>query len=423
MNIESQPLPAQGPSCDFDPKSISADAANKRILELVAPVSQIETIALRTALGRVTAEDVLSRVQVPNHTNSAMDGYALMGSELPDDDPVMFEVVGTSFAGKPFTKQIRPGHCVRIMTGAVMPEGSDTVVIQERVQRAGEQITVNPGEKPGSNVRQAGEDLQVGDVAIARGTRIGPAHLGLAASLGFSELPCYRKPRVAFFSNGDELRSVGQSLEVGELYDSNRYTLFGMLTEAGVELVDLGIVPDDQNAIAQAFSDASACADIVLTSAGASVGDADYVKQTLDQMGAVSFWKVAIKPGRPLAFGKVGESLFFGLPGNPVSVMVTFQIFVREAIRKLSGELNTASLKMKVPLTSTLKKRAGRVEYQRGILTTTPDGQTVVSSTGEQGSGILHSMSVANCFIILPADSEGASPGDQVEIQPFSQKL
>jgi molybdopterin molybdotransferase len=216
---------------------------------------------------------------------------------------------------------------------------------------------------------------------------------------------------------------VGQPLEIGELYDSNRYTLFGMLTEAGVELVDLGIVPDDQKAIAQAFSDAAGCADIVLTSAGASVGDADYVKQTLDQMGAVSFWKVAIKPGRPLAFGKVGESLFFGLPGNPVSVMVTFQIFVREAIRKLSGELHAAPLKIMVPLTSTLKKRAGRVEYQRGVLSTTPEGQTVVSSTGEQGSGILHSMSVANCFIILPSDSEGASPGDQVEVQPFSQKL
>lgn len=423
MNIENQAIAAQDPSCDFDPASITAEQAIRRILELVVPITQIESISLRAALGRVTARDVRSRVQVPNHTNSAMDGYALNGAELPDDKSKIFSVAGESFAGKPFDEAVLSGQCIRIMTGAVMPEGADTVVTQERVERSADKITVNPGEKPGQNVRQAGEDLQIGDVAIVGGTRIGPAHLGLAASLGFSELPCYRKPRVAFFSNGDELRSVGESLEIGELYDSNRYTLFGMLSEAGVEIVDLGIVPDDQSAIAQAFVDAAACADIVITSAGASVGDADYVKQTLDQLGAVSFWKVAIKPGRPLAFGTVNQSLFFGLPGNPVSVMVTFQIFVREAIRKLSGEADVKPLRMMVPLTTRLKKRSGRVEYQRGVLSTTQEGQTVVSSTGEQGSGILHSMSVANCFIILPSESEGASAGDLVEVQPFSQRL
>ncbi|MGI9316141.1 MAG: molybdopterin molybdotransferase MoeA [bacterium] len=423
MNIENQAVAAQDPSCDFDPKSITADEAIRRILELVTPVTQIESIALRMALGRVTARDVLSRVQVPNHTNSAMDGYALRGTDLSDKACKTFSIVGESFAGKPCDRAIEPGQCARIMTGAVMPEGADTVITQERVERVGDGITVKPGEKPGSNVRQAGEDLEVGDVAISSGTRIGPAHLGLAASLGFSELPCYRKPRVAFFSNGDELRSVGESLETGELFDSNRYTLFGMLTEAGVEIVDLGIVRDDQAQIARAFAEASSCSDIVITSAGASVGDADYIKQTLDEMGEVSFWKVAIKPGRPLAFGKIEQSLFFGLPGNPVSVMVTFQIFVREAIRKLSGELDAAPLKMMVPLTSKLKKRAGRVEYQRGVLSTTAEGLTVVNTTGQQGSGILHSMSVANCFIVLPAESDGASPGELVEVQPFSQKL
>ena len=423
MNTENQAIATRDPSCDFDPKSISADEAVHRILDLVSPVSQIESIALRASLGRVIARDVSSRVQVPNHTNSAMDGYALRGRDLPGKTSKEFSVTGTSLAGQPYRGTVQTDQCIRIMTGAVMPEGTDTVVTQERVERHGKKIMVVAGEKPGGNVRQAGEDLEVGDIAIARGTRIGPAHLGLAASLGFSELPCFRKPRIAFFSNGDELRSVGEPLEIGELYDSNRYTLFGMLSEAGAEVVDLGIVKDDQPAIAQAFADAAACADLVITSAGASVGDADYIKQTLDEMGAVSFWKVAIKPGRPLAFGNIGNSLFFGLPGNPVSVMVTFQIFVREAIRKLSGEAGTAALKLRVPLISKLKKRAGRVEYQRGVLRTDPEGQTVVSSTGEQGSGILHSMSVANCFIILPSDSEGASPGDLVEVQPFSQKL
>ena len=422
MSTENQAIATQDPSCDFDPKSISADEAMRRILDLVNPVTQIESISLRASLGRVTARDVPSRVQVPNHTNSAMDGYALRGRDLPGKNSKEFSVTGASFAGQPYRGTVHTDQCVRIMTGAVMPDGTDTVITQERVERHGKKITVVAGEKRGSNVRQAGEDLEIGDIAIARGTRIGPAHLGLAASLGFSELPCFRKPRIAFFSNGDELRSVGESLQIGELFDSNRYTLFGMLSEAGVEVVDLGIVKDDQPAISRAFADAAACSDLVITSAGASVGDADYVKQTLDAMGDVSFWKVAIKPGRPLAFGTIDNSLFFGLPGNPVSVMVTFQIFVREAIRKLSGELGTAALKIRVPLISKLKKRAGRVEYQRGVLTTGPDGQTVVSSTGEQGSGILHSMSVANCFIILPSDSEGASPGDLVEVQPFSQK-
>ncbi|MBX2867203.1 MAG: molybdopterin molybdotransferase MoeA [Acidiferrobacterales bacterium] len=408
-------------SCDFDPGSISADEALRRILADITPIHQTESISLRTALGRVTAIDVKSRVNVPNHTNSAMDGYALKGDALPSEDTATFKVAGISFAGKPFRGGVRSGECIRIMTGAVMPEGCDTVVTQERVSREGDSVTISEGESAGANVRQAGEDLAPGDVAIAAGTRIGPAHLGLAASLGFSELPVLRRPRVAFFSTGDELRSVGEVLETGDLYDSNRYTLFGMLSEDNVELVDLGIVRDDPNAIRQGFEDAADCADVVITSAGASVGDADYVKQTLDAIGAVNFWKVAIKPGRPLSFGNVKGSLFFGLPGNPVSVMVTYQIFVREAIRRLSGERDAPVLKLQVPLASNLRKRPGRVEYQRGVLSKDDAGNTVVSSTGEQGSGILHSMSVANCFIILPAESDGAQPGELVQVQPFSQ--
>ena len=348
-----------------------------------------------------------------------MDGYALSGEGLPTSESRTYQVVGASFAGKPFKGEVFAGQCVRIMTGAVMPSGCDTVVTQERVEREEDQVLVSPGEKLGSNVRQAGEDLEVGDVAIPQGTRLGPVHIGLAASLGFSEIPVWRRPRVAFFSNGDELRSVGEPLEIGELYDSNRYTLYGMLVESEVDVVDLGIVRDDPEQIKQAFIDAAACADLVITSAGASVGDADYVNQILSELGAVSFWKVAVKPGRPLAFGSVGRSLFFGLPGNPVSVMVTYAIFVKQALRKLSGESQQQAFTMTVPLQTKLKKRRGRAEYQRGILQHNSAGETVVTSTGEQGSGILHSMSVANCYILLDAESEGVEPGEMVEVLPF----
>ncbi len=420
----SRPVdPQPDPSCDFDPTSIGATEAMERILAAVRPVTQVERVNLRAALGRVIAQDVLSRVQVPNHTNSAMDGYALSGDALPADGERTFDMVGVAFAGQPFRGPVGEGQCVRIMTGAVMPEGTDTVVMQERVALQGDAVTVGHREKAGSNVRMAGEDLEVGDLAIAAGTRVGPSHLGLAASLGFSELPVFRRPRVAFFSNGDELRSVGEPIEIGELYDSNRYTLYGMLTEAGAEMVDLGIVRDDPGDIRRAFEDAAACADVVVTSAGASVGEADYVKDTLRELGAATFWKVAIKPGRPLSFGTVGGAYFFGLPGNPVSVMVTFEIFVRAALRKLSGEHAPGRLCMRVPTLSKLRKRPGRMEYQRGILGQDGEGRTVVHSTGDQGSGILHSMSVANCYIILPDESDGADPGDLVEVQPFASAI
>ena len=406
--------------CDTDPVSTSAEQAQQLIRLAVIPVAQVETVAVRAALGRITATDIKSSVRVPNHTNSAMDGYALSGEELPGKGQKQIQVVGTSMAGKPFDREVGEGQCVRIMTGAVMPAGADSVVIQERVERVGDAIIVQAGEVSGANVRHAGEDIEIGGVAIAAGRRLDPSHLGLAASLGYSELPVFRRPRVAFFSNGDELRSVGSPLQTGDLYDSNRYTLYGMLTELGVEMVDMGIVPDDATAISTAFEQAAACADMVITSAGASVGDADYVKETLDRIGDVSFWKVAIKPGRPMAFGKLGSTLFFGLPGNPVSVMVTFQIFVKPALRLLAGEVMADTLRLQVKTLSGLKKRPGRAEYQRGVLFTDDKGASVVRSTGEQGSGILSSMGEANCFIILPTKSDGVKAGELVEVQPFS---
>ncbi len=434
--------PATADWCDTDPDSVSAERAQQLIKETVTPVSQVETVAVRAALGRVAALAIKSHVRVPNHTNSAMDGYAINAREWSGaftqtggkQPPQKLQIIGVSFAGKPYHGTAGDGQCVRIMTGAVMPAGTDRVVIQEQVARVGDTITVPTAAivMAGANVRRAGEDMEIGELAIAAGRRLGPAHLGLAASLGFSELPVLRRPRVAFFSNGDELRAVGSALARGELYDSNRYTLYGMLSGLGVEMVDLGIVPDDAAAVSVALEQAAACADVVITSAGASVGEADYLGATVARIGQVVFHKVAIKPGRPLAFGKLGASLFFGLPGNPVSVMVTFEIFVKPALRQLAGEIATEPLRFMAQTTSALKKRAGRAEYQRGVLTMNAganakvnaganvDATMVVRSTGEQGSGILSSMDEANCFIILPTDSAGVAAGEWVEVRPFA---
>lgn len=408
-------------SCDFDPSAITVDQARAYIGNTVVAVQDIETPGLHSSLGRVTATDIISTSDVPNHTNSAMDGYAINSLDLPENGSRKLKITGASFAGAPFNRAVNPGECVRIMTGAVMPTGTDTVVMQEKVVIDGEQITISPGDKKGGNVRYAGEDIKAGDVVIPSGTRIGASQLGLLASSGYSQVPVFRKPKIAYFSNGDELRSVGTALQSGEVYDSNRYTLYAMLSSLNVDQIDLGVVKDDREAIAQTISEASKQADIVITTAGASVGDADYIKEVLARLGTVSFWKVAIKPGRPLSFGKLGSSLFFGLPGNPVSVMVTFQIFLKPAIRQISGEKYSAPMVLRMKTMTDLRKRPGRMEYQRGIMSLNDQGETVVVSTGEQGSGILSSMNQANCFIVLPDDSDGAIAGEWVEVQPFDQ--
>ena len=276
------------------------------------------------------------------------------------------------------------------------------------------------GQREGQHVRYAGEDLAEGATALTAGRRLLPGDIGMVASLGIGELPVLRRPRVAFFSNGDELRSIGQPLKLGDVYDSNRYTLHGMLRRAGMVFNDLGVVRDDREQIKNTFLKAAEMADVVITSAGASVGDADYVKDVLDEIGEVNFWKIAMKPGRPLSFGRIGDSLFFGLPGNPVSVMVTFYQFVLPALRRLSGEMNWQPLRLQARTLDRLKKRPGRTEFQRGVLSQDETGALVVSTTGEQGSGILSSMSQANCFVILPIDSAGAQPGEAVEVEPFS---
>jgi molybdopterin molybdotransferase len=391
-----------------------------RILADVRPVDGAETLAVRTALGRVLFADVVSRINVPSHTNSAMDGYALHGADFAAGEEIRLTVIGTSAAGRPFDGEVAPGQCVRILTGASMPPGTDTVVMQENVTRDGDAVTLHGSQEPGQHVRQAGEDIAAGNVALRAGTQLMPAALGLLASLGISEVRVRRRPRVAFFSTGDELRGVGQPLGAGQIYDSNRYTIYGMLTRLGVETFDMGVVPDERDAVEQAFADAAGQADAVVTSGGVSVGDADYVTQTLERMGSVGFWKVAMKPGRPLAFGRLDKALFFGLPGNPVSVMATFYQLVQPALQALAGLPEPAPpLTIAALAAAPLHKKPGRREFQRGLLVREDDGRLVVHA-GSQGSGVLSSMSDANCFIVLPEDAGPVAAGDEVTVQPFA---
>jgi molybdopterin molybdotransferase len=408
-----------GASCldDYDPNSMPVRAARRYIRDDLSPVAAKESVPLRSAMGRVLAADILSPCDVPNHDNSAMDGYAFNADDLQSDGETRLSVIGTAFAGQAFEGSINSGECVRIMTGAVMPAGSDTVVVQERVVTDGEYIRFNDGPKRGMNMRYAGEDLKQGQVVLAAGHLVRAADLGLVASLGIGEVRVYRRLRVAFFSTGDELASIGQPLAKGQVYDSNRYTLYGMLMRLGVEPIDMGVVRDDPELLEQALLEASSCADVILTSGGVSVGEADFMKQLLEKRGQVVFWKIAMKPGRPLAYGKVGDAHYFGLPGNPVSVMVTFYQFVREAMLVLMGQPQPAPLPLlDAVCVDDIKKLAGRTEFQRGILFADGDSWKV-RPTGNQGSGILRSMSEANCFIVLDEHVGNVAAGATVKVQ------
>jgi len=405
---------------DYDPNSMPVDRARALIRQFLAPVTATERVHVRAALDRVLADDLVSPIAVPGHDNSAMDGWAVRFADLAADRDTELRRVGESFAGKPHQGGIGAGETVRIFTGGVMPPGADSVVMQERATEIPGGVRVAPGAvaKAGQNRRFAGEDLKEGQLVFKRGQPIRPAELGMIASLGINEVTVYRRLRVAYFSTGDELRSIGTPLAQGEIYDSNRYTLHGMLTRLNCETLDMGVVPDIPEALEHAFATAAANADVVITSGGVSVGEADFVKQLLDKLGEVLFWKIAMKPGRPLAYGKVAGAHFFGLPGNPVSVMVTFYEFVRDALFVLQGRRDVAPMPMfRATLAAPIRKMPGRTEFQRGILTPAANGGYEVRTTGDQGSGILSSMSQANCFIVLPADTGNVAAGDSVEVQ------
>lgn len=399
--------------------TLRVDEARQRILQQINAIESWRKVALRDALGQVLHEDVISPLSVPPHSNSAMDGYALRGEDLKND-ATSLRLIGSAFAGRPFAKSVNTGECVRIMTGAMMPEGCDTVIMQEQAEVSNDRIILHGEHHSGENVRLAGEDIQTGAVVLSAGHRIIPADLGLLASLGLAELKVRRRIRVAFFSTGDELKSLGESLNPGDIYDSNRYTLFGMLKRLNAEIIDMGVVTDSPDALRQALLQASKEADVVITSGGVSVGEADYVKQLLDELGQVNFWKIAMKPGRPLAYGKIADTPFFGLPGNPVSVMVTFYQFVQPALHKLAGANYQPPLLLQAVAAENIRKRPGRFEFQRGLLRSNSANQLEVTMTGEQGSGILHSMSRANCFILLEEDCDGVAAGQSVTVQPFA---
>jgi molybdopterin molybdotransferase len=404
---------------DYDPNSLSVENARAAIRRFLQPVTTTERVHIRAALDRVLAEDIVSPLDVPGHDNSAMDGWAVRFADLDPSRPTTLRRIGESFAGKPYRGSVGEGCAVRIFTGAVMPEGADTVVMQERATPSADGVTVAPGAvaRAGQNRRFAGEDMKRGAVVLRAGQPMRPAEIGMLASLGIGECTIYRKLRVAFFSTGDELRSIGQPLGAGEVYDSNRYTLYGMLTRLGCDIADLGVVKDVPDALERALVDAAATADVVITSGGVSVGEADYVRDLLAKLGEVLFWKIAMKPGRPLAYGKVGSAHFFGLPGNPVSVMMTFYEFVRDALLILQGRRDVPPLPtVRALLAAPIRKMPGRTEFQRGILAADGAGWTV-RTTGEQGSGVLSSMSEANCFIVLPADAGDLAAGTPVEVQ------
>ncbi|NIC40333.1 gephyrin-like molybdotransferase Glp [Aquabacterium sp. A08] len=408
----------------YDPKALTATAVNDFLAALVEPVTGTETVGVFQALGRVLAEDVVSPLSVPPHDNSAMDGFALAGAGLRADGPTALKVVGTAYAGAAWVGPCGAGECVKIMTGAIMPAGLDTVVPLEFVQLDGDRVQVPPGVvRTGDNRRLLGEDLMQGQPALRRGDRLGPAALGLIASLGLPTVRVYRRLRVAYFSTGDEILSLGEAPREGAVYDSNRYTVFGLLSRLGVEVLDLGVVKDEPAALEAAFRQAAAQADAVITSGGVSMGEADHTKAMMKQLGDVAFWRIAMRPGRPMAVGRLQQpphhAVLFGLPGNPVAVMVTFLAFVRPALLRMMGAQPTPAPLLQAHSQEALRKKPGRTEYQRGVVSTGPDGRLQVRTTGNQGSGVLRSMVEANGLIVLHHDQGNVAVGDTVDVMVF----
>ena len=441
----------------YDPLAFNADLVGNFLDQLVEPVTETEDVGIFAALGRVLAADIISPVSVPPHDNSAMDGYAFDGAQLRPGSALTLKVVGTALAGKGWGGVVSAGECVRIMTGAIMPTGLNTVVPQELVTIADDWVTVPANIlKPGDNRRFQGEDLMRGQPALQKGELLTPAALGLVASLGIKTVPVLRRLKVAYFSTGDEILSLGEPPREGAVYDSNRYTVFGLLTRLGCEVIDLGVVRDQSEALEAAFVQAALQADAIITSGGVSVGEADYTKAMMKKLGDVAFWKIAMRPGRPMAVGHIsreklasspyiasaisyihnskqaqhthdngststtGNAVLFGLPGNPVAVMVTFLAFVRPALLRMMGCTASAPPLLKAQTTEAIRKKPGRTEYQRGVVSTAADGTLQVKSTGNQGSGVLSSMVQANGLIVLHHAQGNVAVGDAVDVMMFN---
>ena len=409
-------------SCDcsaIKDKLMPVEQALSQMLAAIEPLTDYDTVSLEKALGRVLAEDIHSRLDIPPFDNSAMDGYALRSADLATNDTL--QLAGQSFAGSPFEGHCPAGSCVRIMTGAQVPPELDAVVMQEQTCRDGDLVRFQQTVKAGNNVRNRGEEIATGDCVLPAGETLTARHLALLATVGVAKVKVVRKLKVAIFSTGDELMPLGSELKPGEIYDSNRYGIMAVLTRMDVDLLDLGVIKDDPAAIREAFRYADKAADVVITSGGVSVGEADFTREIMEEMGEINFWKLAIKPGKPFAFGRFDNSIFFGLPGNPVSALVTLYELAKPAMQKLSGAPYKAPLSLKATLNGKLKKAPGRTDYQRGVLTTDEQGQLTVTSTGHQGSGMMSSLALADCFIVLERDRGSVEDGEIVTVQPFDR--
>ncbi|HCE2143228.1 bifunctional molybdopterin-guanine dinucleotide biosynthesis adaptor protein MobB/molybdopterin molybdotransferase MoeA [Vibrio parahaemolyticus] len=408
--------------CDtLSPAFLSVVQGQEKILSLVNTVSEIEACKIENAYGRVLAEDIISPVNVPQYTNSAMDGYAIRSDDVDRDS---YQIVAEVMAGHAYDQPLEVGQAVKIMTGAPTPRNGDTVVMREQASQEGDKVTFNGAHiKAGQNVRQAGEDLAIGSDVFTAGTRLASPEMGMIASLGFGEANVFRKLKVAVFSTGDEVQAPGTEQKANSIYDSNRFTIMGMLEKLGCEILDFGILEDNEQLMIEALENASAQADVVMTSGGVSVGDADYIKLALDKLGQIDFWRINMRPGRPLAFGQINNKPFFGLPGNPVAVMVSFINFVEPALRKMQGEQGWKPLKVNAIATENLRSRQGRTEFSRGIYELDDTGRLTVRTTGKQGSGILRSMSEANCLIEISPTIDTVKAGESVTIIPLQGRI
>ncbi|MBT0081524.1 bifunctional molybdopterin-guanine dinucleotide biosynthesis adaptor protein MobB/molybdopterin molybdotransferase MoeA [Vibrio alginolyticus] len=408
--------------CDtLSPAFLSVVQGQEKILSLVNAVSEIEACRIENAYGRVLAEHIVSPVNVPQYTNSAMDGYAIRSDDVDRDS---YQVVAEVMAGHAYDQPLDVGQAVKIMTGAPTPRNGDTVVMREQASQEGDKVTFNGANiKAGQNVRQAGEDLAIGSDVFTAGTRLASPEMGMIASLGFGEANVFRKVKVAVFSTGDEVQAPGTEQKANSIYDSNRFTIMGMLEKLGCEILDFGILEDNEQLMIEALENASAQADVVMTSGGVSVGDADYIKLALDKLGQIDFWRINMRPGRPLAFGQINNKPFFGLPGNPVAVMVSFINFVEPALRKMQGEQGWKPLKVNAIATENLRSRQGRTEFSRGIYELDNTGRLTVRTTGKQGSGILRSMSEANCLIEISPAIDTVKAGESVTIIPLQGRI
>lgn len=408
--------------CDtLSPAFLSVIQGQEKILSLVNTVSEIEACKIENAYGRVLAEDIISPVNVPQYTNSAMDGYAIRSDDVDRDS---YQVVAEVMAGHAYDQPLEVGQAVKIMTGAPTPLNGDTVVMREQASQEGDKVTFNSANiKAGQNVRQAGEDLAIGSDVFTAGTRLASPEMGMIASLGFGEANVFRKLKVAVFSTGDEVQAPGTEQKANSIYDSNRFTIMGMLEKLGCEILDFGILEDNEQLMIEALENASAQADVVMTSGGVSVGDADYIKLALDKLGQIDFWRINMRPGRPLAFGQINNKPFFGLPGNPVAVMVSFINFVEPAMRKMQGEQGWKPLKVNAIANESLRSRQGRTEFSRGLYELDETGRLTVRTTGKQGSGILRSMSEANCLIEISPAIDTVKAGESVTIIPLQGRI